>query len=243
MVTQKPDWYTSAEPELHAIVEGFANRVRKKLETDPSNIIRRVNPFLLRARNANNPVDLAWRILDAFTFQSEATMFGKVVESLAITVCKHAYGGWKSMTPGIDLEYIDKNDTRVGVQIKSGENWGNSGERKQLEQSFQTARRILNQQSVSVRCIEGCSYGRSRKKDLGNFEQIVGIAFWEEITGWKQTASEIFSLIADHAENGMHTERVEAHARVLDCLKKNGIAIGNSIRWEQLLMFVMSGGD
>ena len=243
MTTGKPAWYSLAEPELHAILEEFAGKVRRKLEGDPGTIIRRVNPFLLRARNANNPDDLAWRILDAFTLQSEATMFGKVIESLAITICKHARGGWKSTAKGIDLEYVDSNNTRVAMQIKSGENWGNSGERNQLSQAFQTARRILNQQSISVRCVEGCSYGRSRKKDMGNFEQIVGIAFWEEITGWEECGYEIFNLITSHATNGMTMERIAAHQRVLDCLAVNGIVIGTTIHWEELLLFVLRSGD
>lgn len=239
MAIQKPEWYQKAEPALHAIMDGFASRVRAKLETPPESIIQRVNPFLLRARNAENPDDLAARILDTFTFHSEATMFGNVMEGLVIAVCEHAYDGYKSMTPGVDLEYTDPKGIRVAVQIKSGENWGNSSEREKLREKFQTARRILNQQAVQVRCIEGCCYGRSRRKDMGDFEQIVGAEFWQEITGWEGTAEAVFSLIAEHAEDGMHAERSAAHARVLACLEENAIVESGVIHWEQLLKFVL----
>ncbi len=239
MVTPAPDWYKRAEPELHALVEVFSDKVRARLASDPENIIRRANPFLLRVLDADNPVDLAWRILNTFMFHSEATMFGTVMENLAITVCAHTYGGQKSSTPGIDLEYMDRNGIRAAVQIKSGENWGNSTERGALRRAFQTARRILNQQHIHVRCIEGCCYGSSRKVDEGDYETIIGHDFWEEITGWEGTANAIFDIMEEHAGDGMQVERVGSHAKVLDALRRNGVTRGNAINWEMLFRFVM----
>lgn len=44
-------------------------------------------------------------IVDAFLSSSEETMFGNVLEGIAIDICSHAKGGRKSSTESIDLEY------------------------------------------------------------------------------------------------------------------------------------------
>ena len=71
-------------------------------------------------------------VIGAYLSSSEETIFGGVLEKIAILICKHAKGGRKSSAEGIDLEY-ESNGERTIMQIKSGTNWGNSSQHKAPE--------------------------------------------------------------------------------------------------------------
>lgn len=119
-----PDWWPAAENSVHDSVDGFADKVRKKLATKPSRIIAKKNLFLFRARVTTDGQLLARMIVDAFLSSSEEMMFGNVLEEIVIDICSHAKDGRKSSTEGVDLEY-DEGCQRTIAQIKSGPNWAN----------------------------------------------------------------------------------------------------------------------
>lgn len=48
------------------------------------NLIKRKNPYLFKAKNIENAGDLAKNILDAFLSSQEETIFGNLMENLAI---------------------------------------------------------------------------------------------------------------------------------------------------------------
>ena len=245
MTEERPEWWAKAEPELRKAIDGFTDKLKSKLESKPSNIVSRKNPFLFRIRSAQNPSDLARKLIDAFMSSSEETMFGNVLEELAIIVCEYAKGGQKSGIENIDLEYIDETGARTIVQIKSGENWGNSGQHKSLRNAFGRATRTIKQsnRSQNVRCIEGCCYGRSRVDIKDTHERIVGDAFWKEISGWNGTADAILDLIGEYAENGLYALREAAHTNLVKYLREEGIAVGNALHWNKLLRTVNKRPD
>lgn len=73
-----------------------------------TNIFKHKNPYLFRAKNILNAGELIKTILDAHLSSAEETMFGEFLESLAIYICGMIYGGVKSSSPGIDLEFNKK---------------------------------------------------------------------------------------------------------------------------------------
>jgi hypothetical protein len=75
--------------------------------------------------------ELVKQILDAYLSSQEETVFGDFLESLAIYVCSETYGGRKSATEGIDLDF-EREGKRYIVSIKSGPNWGNSSQIKKM---------------------------------------------------------------------------------------------------------------
>ena len=243
MTDSQPEWWEQAEPELHQVVEGFTEKLRKKLRSRPATIIKRKNPFLFRIRNAADISELAWKILDAYTSSSEETIFGKdVMEKLAITVCKHALGGQKAGIKGIDLEYTDRNNIRTVVEVKSGVNWGNARQHEALRLDFRRVVRTIRQGGpITVRCIEGCCYGPNSTDDFGDYERLVGEDFWEEITGWKGTGLAVFRLLGQHAENGLQADREKAHAKMVNYLYEREVGNSNGINWEKLFTIVMRG--
>ena len=240
----KPQWWSAAEKDADQEIEGFTSRLLEKLSESPGKIIRRKNPFLFRVRVVADAHELAGMVTDAYLSSSEETMFGNVLEEIAISICLHAKGGRKSGITNIDLEY-DQGGTRTIIQIKSGKNWGNSSQHKSLRIAFTNALKVLRQgkHKLSVRCVEGICYGRSQIKDKGLYQQIVGRCFWEDISDWPGTAEGVMQMLGKHSSNGLYEVRKEARDKMVRFLRDPGAVSNNDeVRWDRLLDLVMKGG-
>ena len=237
-----PDWWEEAESGIHSAVAQFSNRVRDKITSQPpGKLLATKNPFLFRARVTTDPDLLARMIVDAFLSSSEETMFGNVLERIALAICTPAKGGRKSSTANIDLEY-DEDGQRTIIQIKSGPNWGNSSQRRKLEADFNTARRTIIQGDSTqvIRCVEGICYGSSRTKYLGSHWQLIGNHFWYDISGWDGTAQAVLSVIGLHAENGLADAREQAKKELVSYLNAEGVVSPDGyVKWETLLGLVL----
>ena len=256
----KPPWWSQVESEANAAIVDFTTKLRRKLAEPPEKLVTRKNPFLFRVRVDSDAYEFAQMITNAYLSSSEETMFGNVLEEIAISICRHSIGGWKSSADKVDLEYT-RDNTRYVMQIKSGTNWGNSSQRQSLVNSFQKATRILRQGNpdLNIRCIEGICYGKSMIRDLGTHTRYVGHSFWKEISNWDGTAVAVMELIGTHASNGLDEVREEAHHRIVSYLVKSDAtfppsragasSIGSTqaktrhrLRWDRLLNLVLEGG-
>lgn len=152
-----------------------------------SSILKKKNPYLFMVKNYENASDIVRSFLEAFISSSEEAMFGDWLEGLAIFINNMVYGGVKSATAGIDLEFLHEG-TRYLVSIKSGPNWGNSDQVKKMIQNFVSAKKILQTSNakVNVEFVNGCCYGTSSMamKD-GIYYKYCGQRFWEFISGDK----------------------------------------------------------
>ena len=237
-----PDWWKQAEPDIHSAIGLFSEKVRSKVENQSAKkLITTKNPFLFRARAATDANLLANMVIDSFLSASEETMFGNVLEEVAIIVCSHAKGGRKSSTSNIDLEY-DEAGQRTIVQVKSGPNWGNSSQRKQLENAFKSATRILRQGTdLHVRCVEGICYGSSGTKDLITHLQLIGNDFWYDISNWDGTAKGVLEIIGQHSANGLRETREKACEKLIHYMKDRGVVTPKGeVKWDMLLDLVMT---
>ncbi|MDD5038610.1 MAG: PmeII family type II restriction endonuclease [Dehalococcoidales bacterium] len=149
-----------------------------------SEVLRRKNPYLFKAKNVTLAQDLVRSLLDAYLSSQEETLFGEFLEGLAIFINKKVYGGWKSSAQGIDLEF-DKLGTRFILAIKSGPNWGNSSQVRKMKDDFRKAKQTIrsNNSNLYVTAINGCCYGRTTKPDKGDYYKYCGQTFWEFISG------------------------------------------------------------
>lgn len=179
-------------------------------------------------------------VTDAYLSSSEETMFGNVLEEVAIAICANAKGGRKSGISNIDLEY-DEGRTRTIIQIKSGVNWGNSSQHRALRTAFANATRVLRQGTrLEVRCVEGICYGRSEVKDRGTHIRLVGHCFWRDISDWDGTATGVMQLLGKHASNGLYDARRQACDRMVEFLRESGaVSDDGTVRWHELLNLVM----
>jgi len=139
---------------------------------------------MFKAKALEVAADLVKSILSAFLSSQEETVFGDVLEELSIFVCGQVYGGRKSSSEGIDLEF-ERDKIRYLVSIKSGPNWGNSSQINRMKDNFRRAKRVLraNTGSQNIVAINGCCYGKDRQPDKGDYSKLCGQRFWELISG------------------------------------------------------------
>ena len=100
----------------------YDKRIEKLRATRLKTILRRKNPYLYKAKNIQTSGDLARHLLDAFLSSQEETIFGDLLEVLAIDINKKVYGGYKAEEnrfKSVDLIFRKNNITYI-VGIKSG---------------------------------------------------------------------------------------------------------------------------
>ncbi len=70
-----------------------------------SQVIRRKNPYLFKAKYMLTAPQIVKGLVDAHISSNEETIFGDWLEGLAIFVNQAVYGGRKSGIEGVDLEF------------------------------------------------------------------------------------------------------------------------------------------
>ncbi len=228
----------------------FHNKRLEKLDQlKLKTVLQRKNPYLFKAKNITTAQELVEALVSAYISSSEEGIFGNWLEGLAIFINSEVYGGRKSSTPGVDLEF-EKDNVRYLVSIKSGPDWGNDSQIKKMIDHFDTARKILKTSGakVNVQAINGCCYGRTTKqnsyKQKGDYYKYCGQAFWEFISGDENLYKEIVSPLGYLAKEN-NEQYLESYARKInlftrelanDFFKPNG-----DIDWNKLLEFNSKG--
>lgn len=208
-----------------------------KLQT----ILKRKNPYLFKAKYFLTAHEIVNNLTDAFISSAEETIFGNWLEELAIFVCGEVYGGRKSSTEGIDLEF-DKDDVRYIVSIKSGPSWGNAGQISKMKAYFKAATRTLRTSGsrLNIQAVNGCCYGKDGKPDKGDYLKYCGQDFWYFISGEESLYLDIIEPLATVAKE-RNDEFRKNYAQMLnkftiqfanEFCKKDG-----DIDWEKLVRF------
>jgi hypothetical protein len=149
-----------------------------------SDVLKRKNPYLFKAKNTETSEQIVRAIVDAHISSNEETIFGDWLEGLAIFVNEKVYNGRKSGIANIDLEF-DKDSVRHIVTIKSSKNWGNSSQVKKLISDFKTAKKTLrtSNSQLQIVAVNGCCYGVDGHADKGDYFKYCGQEFWAFISG------------------------------------------------------------
>jgi hypothetical protein len=148
-----------------------------------SQVLKRKNPYLFKAKNVLTADQIIRGIVDAHISSSEEGIFGDWLEGLAIFINKKVYGGKKSGILGVDLEF-DNDNNRYIVNIKSGPNWGNSSQISKMAADFKTAKKTLrtSNSQLNIIAVNGCCYGRDNHPDKGDYFKYCGQSFWHFIS-------------------------------------------------------------
>lgn len=169
-------------------------RTQKLSEMDlHRDILSRKNPYLFRAKNISTAETFVKSALDAFLSSQEETIFGNLMEGLAIYICEQIFDGKKAKTgtmKSIDLEFI-RDGIYYIVGIKSGIYWGNKDQIDRMKSNFKTAREVLKSEGITlpIVAVNGCIYGKDRNPLKTNIDpeqtyyKYCGQAFWELISG------------------------------------------------------------
>lgn len=212
-----------------------------------SNVLRRKNPYLFKAKHALTAEQIIRWLVDAHISSNEETIFGDWLEGLAVFINKKVYGGWKSGIKGIDLEF-DLDGIRNIVNIKSGPNWGNSSQVAKMKADFITAQKTLrtSNSKMSIRCVNGCCYGRDNTPDKGDYLKYCGQQFWHFISGNSELYTEIIEPLG-HKAKERNDEFMEAYAKRIN---KFTMEFGQKfceksgkISWESLVRFNSSANN
>ena len=218
-----------------------ARRLENLLALQLKKILSRKNPYLFRAKNQNTAHDLVKTILDAHLSSQEEGIFGGFLEELAVFICNRVYGGKKSSTEGIDLEF-EREGISYLVSIKSGPNWGNSRQIARMKDDFKRAIRIRGTNSKGGRpvVVNGCCYGKDDKPDKGDYLKLCGQRFWEFISGDENLYTDIIEPLGHKAKEKNEQFQVE-YAKVINKFtlefSKEYCAPDGSILWAKLVRF------
>jgi len=206
-----------------------------------SQVLRRKNPYLFKAKFVLTAEQIIRGIVDAHISSNEETIFGDWLEGLAIFINGKVYGGYKSGITGLDLEF-DNNNIRHIVTIKSGPNWGNSSQIAKMVADFKTAKKALrtSNSQLNIVAVNGCCYGRDNQPDKGDYFKYCGQRFWEFISGNTSLFTEIIEPLG-HKAKEKNDEFVKSYSQMINKFTKQ---FSNEfcndygdIEWEKLVKF------
>jgi hypothetical protein len=222
------------------IGEFHGRRVDSLQSLKLTQVLKRKNPYLFKAKNINDAHDLVKLILDAHLSSQEETVFGEFLEKLAIFVCGKVFGGKKSSAEGIDLEFTQGNIIYI-VAVKSGPNWGNSSQIKRMVDNFKQAKRILrtSNNKANVQAVNGCCYGRDNKPDKVDYLKLCGQEFWEFISGNDRLFVDIVEPLGYRAKE-RNEEFYAEYSRILNLFTQefmDEFCVDGRIDWDKLVRF------
>jgi len=180
----------------------YQNRFNKLEKLKLKDIVKRKNPYLFKAKNITTASEFIKQTMDAFLSSQEETVFGDLLENLAVYICNQVYKGRKAQQgkyPSVDLIFTNDNKYHI-VGIKSGPNWGNSDQINRMKRNFKKAKNLLAKEGIKEKIVSvnGCMYGKDRKpykKDKRDQElsyyKYCGQEFWHLISGKKQLYKDI----------------------------------------------------
>jgi len=162
----------------HNIGSFHSKRLQRLDSIKLSDILKKKNPYLYKAKNILTSEQFIKNILDAQIISSDETIFGDWLEGLAIFINQKVYGGVKSGIKGVDLEFENQN-IRYIVSIKSGPNWANSTQITKMIADFNSAKKTLrtSNSQLNIVAVNGCCYGIDNKPDKGEYYKYCGQNF------------------------------------------------------------------
>ncbi len=206
-----------------------------------SQVLRRKNPYLFKAKHLLTAEQIIRGIVDAHISSNEETIFGDWLEGLAVFINAQVYSGYKSGITGIDLEFED-NGKRYIVAIKSGPNWGNSSQIAKMIADFKAAKKTLRTSNshLNIVAVNGCCYGRDDNPDKGDYFKYCGQRFWEFISGDVELYTKIIEPIGHRAKE-KNEEFAKLYSQIINKFTReftNEFCHQNGeIDWEKLVHF------
>lgn len=222
-------------PEFHR------KRLESLAELKLQKVLRRKNPYLYKAKFVTSAPELVKVILDAHLSSQEEAIFGGFLEGLAVFICGRVFSGKKSSAEGIDLDF-ERDGIRYVVSIKSGPNWGNSGQIKKMRQNFSQAKRILgtNTSAKNIVAVNGCCYGQENVEDKGDYLKKCGQSFWSFISGDDEFYITIIEPLGHKAKERNEAFQIE-YGKVINRFTaefiKDFCQADGTILWDKLVEF------
>lgn len=208
-------------------------------------VLKRKNPYLFKAKGILLAQDLVKTILDAHLSSQEETLFGNLLEDLAIYINSLVYNGRKASGQGFDLEF-ERDNKRYMVSIKSGPNWGNSSQIGKMVDNFKKAKRIIRQarSNQEIIAVNGCCYGKDDSPDKGDYFKLCGQRFWGLISGDSNLYTDIIEPLG-HRAKARNDEFQEHYAQLINQFTEEfgqKFCRNGRIDWQALVKFNSATG-
>lgn len=233
------------------VIKPFYDTRLGRLETASLAVIsKRKNPYLFKAKNIETAGDLAKGILDAFLSSQEETIFGDLMENLAIHVCHTVFDGKKAEEgkyKSVDLIFERDNKLYI-VGIKSGPNWGNADQINTMKRNLRIAKRWLREElgKTSIVSVNGCIYGRDNSPHKVNkdpdlsYYKICGQAFWELVSGDYQLYKKIIQPLDKEAKKRDESFK-ELYIKKINEMTKDVVDLfytKDNLDWDKIIDYV-----
>ncbi|NLG06458.1 MAG: cytosolic protein [Candidatus Pacebacteria bacterium] len=237
-----------------SVISPFYEKRLSKLESLQLNsVLRRKNPYLFKAKNIQTAEEMIKYILDAFLSSQEETIFGNLMEDLAVYVCKRVFGGYKAeqgIYKSVDLIF-DRDKKTYIVGIKSGPAWGNKDQVDRMINNFIVARELLSKATKNeIIAVNGCMYGKDNHPLKGDgdrsYYKLCGQEFWSLVSGDDDFYQKIVVPIDKEAK--VRDERFkEVYFSKINELTKDFanefLTEDGQINWEKIIDFVSKKND
>lgn len=232
------------------VIQPFYNiRLERLKSATLSDIAKRKNPYLFKAKNIETSGELARGILDAFLSSQEETIFGDLMENLAIHVCSEVFDGKKAEEgkyPSVDLIFEREGKVYI-VGIKSGPNWGNADQVSTMKRNLGAAKKLLRSEGITkIVSVNGCMYGRDNsphkvnKNPTLSYYKICGQAFWELISGDNQLYKKIIQPLDKEAKKRDEVFK-ELYVKKINEMTKGVVDLfytRDNLDWEKIIDYV-----
>lgn len=215
-------------------------------------LMKRKNPYLFKAKNIQTAEEVVRYVLDAFLSSQEETIFGNLMEELAVYACSKVFNGEKAEEGKFgSIDLIFQRDKKIYiVGIKSGPHWGNKDQIERMKSNFKNAKKILKSEGVKTKIIavNGCMYGKDNKPYKVNtkdreksYYKYCGQEFWELITGDNSFYQRIVIPIDKEAKKRDENFRKTYSAKINELTKdfsQTYLTDDGQIYWKKLIDFV-----
>ncbi len=218
--------------------EFYKRRIKKLSELKLSDVLRKKNPYLLRAIGVLKASELVEEVLRAYMSSSDESIFGDAFFEPIARLCS---GGTVSPSEGVDV-VVETDTAYKAFSIKSGPNIFNASQSKRQDDEFTSLRHRMHKIHKQFDPILGHCYGRrlSGRKSKRSYRVVSGQALWEELTGDPDFYIKLIDLMRDYpADHRRQFEEEWANAvnRFEKEFLNNFDNPNGSINWEKLLRY------
>ncbi len=225
-------------------------RLNRLTSAKLSAITKRKNPYLFKAKNIETAGEFAKGLLDAFLSSQEETIFGDLMENLAIHICHQVFSGRKAEEGkyrSVDLTF-ERNGKFYVVGIKSGPNWGNSDQVNIMKRNFKKAKSIIRSElgQKEIIAVNGCMYGKdnvphkvNKDPDL-SYYKICGQVFWELISGDNELYKKLIQPLDKEAKKRDENFKKLYVEKINEMTKDivNLFYTKNNLDWDKIVEYV-----
>jgi hypothetical protein len=200
------------------------------------------NIFALRSLGSESAGRMISYLMQSLEVKLDGRVIRNLLRELASYVAVQSGRATKSGITGIDIE-LERDSKRYLIAVKSGKAWGNATQHKKLRDNFQTAVKVLKQNSSvgEIQPTLGICYGRFKTVNNGAFLHIGGQSFWELISAEPNLYKDIIEPIGHRAKefNTAFGDKKEyALNRMVREFTSRFCREDGSINWQEIVEFV-----